>query len=136
MTNSDEKKKKRVLVIEDERPIADMIAEFCECLGFEPSVYDDGVGDILDIIKSFRPDLITLDLIMPNYSGVEILEILKNDEDTKSIPVIIISSIGRNVSVEQFIGSRVEEIISKPIKLEKLKSITDHLFSRSPQMNY
>jgi CheY-like chemotaxis protein len=122
-------KKKKIFIIDDERQIADMIAEFCQVLGFETYVYNDGVGDILSVIKSFNPDLISLDLIMEHYSGVEILEMLKSDELTKSIPVIIVSSIGGNIAIEQFMGSRVEDVLSKPIHIDKLKSITDQVFS-------
>jgi len=120
------RKRRKILVMEDEGPIADMICDFCEVLGFEAKKYEADV-DLMEVVKGFRPDLITLDLVMPKMSGVEVLEFLHHDEETKSIPIIVISSIVGNDSVDEII-KQCQGILQKPIHLKVLKEKINEIF--------
>ena len=111
--------KKKILIIDDEASIAELIADFCQHLGFKTKTLNGG-EDILQEVKAFSPDLITLDIIMPEHSGLEIIEMLKHDEDTSAIPVLIVSGIGGNESVEEAL-KKSKGVLSKPIKIGTLK---------------
>ena len=113
------KRKKRILVIDDEGPIADMIGDFCEALGFEVKEYEAD-QDVLAVVKHFQPDLITLDLIMPKMSGLEVMEIVKSDPETKDIPILILSSIAGDQSVDEMLR-QCQGILQKPIQLTTLR---------------
>lgn len=105
--------KKKILIIDDESPIADMIAEFCESFGFESRVM--GLGeDVLEAVKSYVPDLITMDLRMPGESGIEMIGKLKDDPATKEIPVVVISSYA-NVEEAHESLSMSAGILQKPL---------------------
>ena len=111
---------KKILIIDDEPAIAGLISEFCSMFGFETRVLNSGAG-ALEEVRSYQPDLITLDLVMPEISGVEVLKILKKNEDTQSIPVLIISSLGDFHDVRKIV-EQCQGILEKPIRANSLKS--------------
>lgn len=110
---------RRILIVDDENPIADMIGDFCASIGHETRVLNDG-ETVMNVVREFKPDLILLDLIMPNVSGIEVMENLSADPIAKSIPVIIISSIANGVSAEGIL-KECKAILAKPIKIRTLQ---------------
>jgi len=104
---------KRILIIDDEGNIADMIAAFCQSYGFETKVLNDGVV-ALEVAKEFKPDLITLDLVMPGTSGFEVVEMLKKDPETKNIPIIVISSYGWSEEAARAFNM-TKSVVIKPV---------------------
>lgn len=119
--------KKKILVVDDESRIADMISDFCIAFGFETKILNGG-KNIVEVIKSYSPDLITLDLLMPGLSGFEILRELKANEETKSIPIVIISSIASTISAEE-VSKKCLGILSKPLKMQNLKQTLEKALS-------
>ena len=110
--------KKKILIIDDESPIAEMIAQFCESYGFEPRIL--GLGeDVLETAKFYEPDLITMDLRMPDVSGIEMIEKLKGDPATKEIPVVVISSYA-NVEEAHEALAMSAGVLHKPVKRSAL----------------
>ena len=122
-------KKKKILIVDDESPIAELIADICNQFGFETKVLVSG-ENVMDVAKSYGPDLLTLDLLMPDKSGLEILAELKEDEKTKLIPVIIISAIAGSVSFEGII-EQSQGILSKPFQVPRLKQVIETALSHS-----
>ena len=122
-----ESRRKKILIVDDESPIAELIAEFCQMLGYETKILMSGEG-VLAAVKSYMPTLVTLDLLMPNVTGFEVLKSLKEDSETKSIPVIVISAVVSEIS-----GSEITElsqaILSKPVRLKKLKGTIEKVLS-------
>ena len=104
---------KKILIIDDEGNIADMIAAFCQSYGFETRVLNDGVV-ALEVAKEFKPDLITLDLVMPGTSGFEVVEMLKKDPETKNIPIIVISSYGWSEEAARAFNM-TKSVVIKPV---------------------
>lgn len=124
MDENENMAKKRILIVDDEKPIAELIAEFCQMLGYEVEVLLSG-KEALETVKKFHPDVITLDLSMPEVSGSQVLTVLKKDESARSIPVIVISSLVGTESQEL----KREEIKStsglmpKPVTIQNLKEM-------------
>ena len=111
--------KKKILVVDDESQIAEMIADFCRQCGFETKVATSGQSAI-ETAKSFLPDLITLDLMMPGLSGLEVIEALKKEEATKKIPVIVISSYANAAEAQEALKLSQAAIV-KPLKMKVLE---------------
>ncbi len=91
-------KKTKILIIEDEQPLADLLSSKFEKEGYETKNAYDG-EDGYKKIKSWKPDLILLDIIMPKMDGYEVME--KMNEENKTTPVIIISNSGQPVEIEK-----------------------------------
>jgi len=91
---------KRILVIEDDKFLRELIAQKLIKEGYETSEAVDGEEGIKKI-KEEKPDLILLDLILPGIDGFEVLSRMREDSTTNSIPVIILSNLGQKEDVEK-----------------------------------
>jgi DNA-binding response OmpR family regulator len=76
----------------------------------------------MEKIGADKPDLILLDLMMPRMDGFEVLRRLRASDDTKSIPVIILSALNSNDDVAKGISMGAEDYITKPIIMDRLQS--------------
>lgn len=91
---------KRVLLIEDDPFLSEIyVAKFSES-GFEVLIAQDGALGLAKI-KEQAPDVIVLDIVMPNMDGFEILRALKQDPKAKYIPVVILSNLGEQENVQK-----------------------------------
>jgi len=84
----------RVLIIEDDRFLRRACEASLQKQGFAVTTAIDGEAGI-EAVKRERPDLVLLDLLMPKVSGVEVLRAVKEDADTRAIPVVILSNSSR-----------------------------------------
>jgi excisionase family DNA binding protein len=115
--------RKRVLVVDDERDFADTVREYLNVKGgFEVEVAESGFQAGF-VVASFKPDLILMDLMMPDMDGFEVYRILQSEPQTRHIPVIACTgyrdpAIDTRVREEGFDG-----LIEKPLNLEALHSM-------------
>lgn len=91
---------KKILVVEDEDLIRNLLEKKLQMEGYEISVAANGIEG-LEKIKDIKPDLILLDIVMPQKGGFEVLTEMQKDEDLKNIPVIIISNSGQPVEIDK-----------------------------------
>jgi CheY-like chemotaxis protein len=91
---------KKVLIIEDEEILSKLLKNKLIDQGYEAEIAVDGQQGI-EKIKSWIPDLILLDIIMPKVNGFEVLESIKKDPIASKIPVIIVSNSGQPVELER-----------------------------------
>jgi len=92
--------KKKILIIEDEEVMLDLLQRKLINNGYEISIARNG-EDGLKMAKEIKPDLILLDIIMPKMNGMEVLEEMQKDKELKSMPVIIISNSGQPVELDK-----------------------------------
>lgn len=90
----------KILLAEDDKFISRAYKDGLGRAGFEVIAVANGL-EAMDKIKSEKPDLILLDLIMPIKTGFEVLEELKMDSELKKIPAIILSNLGQDQDVEK-----------------------------------
>lgn len=90
----------KVLLIEDEDLITNLLSETLEKSGFEAETAENGREGLLKI-KQTNPDIILLDIILPDISGFEILKKIKESENFKDVPVIVISNSGRSAEINR-----------------------------------
>jgi len=91
---------KKILIVEDDKFLRDLINQKLLREGFEIVQAVDG-EDGIKKIKEEHPDLILLDLILPGIDGFEVLSQMKSDQNSASIPVIILSNLGQKEDVEK-----------------------------------
>lgn len=87
-----EEKLYKILVVEDEAPISEVLSDRLKNEGFDVAVADDGEKG-LKMAIDFKPDLILLDILMPNKGGLSMLEALRATEEGKNIPVMMLTNL-------------------------------------------
>lgn len=92
--------KQKVLIIEDDGFLASIYAQKLELEGFEVAFATNG-EDGLKLAQKDKPDLILLDLLMPQMDGFEVLERVKADPATKDIKVLVLSNLGQKDDVDR-----------------------------------
>ena len=83
---------RKILIVEDEKTLSDIVEEEFDSMGFDAMVAGDGEL-ALKFIRTFDPDLILLDLALPKKGGFDVLKELKEDAALKTIPVLILSNL-------------------------------------------
>ncbi len=115
----DKNPKKRIFIVDDQEEVLSLLKDYLSGVGFEVMVCKES-KDVLSSINSFKPDLILLDLLMPDLGGFEICEILNNDPQTQGIPIIIISGLGDSVDIKKASALGVVGYLVKPFSLDTL----------------
>jgi len=83
--------------------------------------------DGLALAREQRPDLILLDLHLPDISGKEVVQLLHADEHTRDIPIVIISADAMAEQVEELLQMGVSDYLTKPISVKQLQELLDYL---------
>ena len=126
---------KKILVVDDEPDVRDFLASCIEDAGFMVETAVDG-QDALDKIEADPPDLMTLDMVMPRKSGINVIRTLRKNEKYANLPIIVITAHARDeFGSEDFkefnaftSGLRPRYTIEKPVTPERLiKSICEIL---------
>lgn len=85
-------KKVKVLIVDDDITLREMYAERIKMEGFEIEIAENGDEGIKKA-KTFKPDVVLLDIMMPGTNGFGVLETLQKDDQTKSIPILMLSAL-------------------------------------------
>jgi len=91
---------KKILVIEDDKFLRELISQKLLKEGYDVSEAVDGEGGI-ESVKTEKPDLVLLDLILPGIDGFEVLARIKSDPEISGIPIIILSNLGQKDDIEK-----------------------------------
>lgn len=110
---------KKILVVEDDKDLISLIKFNLKSEGFNVLLSPNG-EDGLFTAKEEKPDLILLDWMLPILSGIEVLQRLKNNKDTKSIPVIFITAKGEESDKIRGLNSGADDYIVKPFSTKEL----------------
>ena len=111
--------KKKIFIADDQEDILSLLKDFLINHDFEVMVLKEP-KNILASIISFKPNLILLDLLMPDLGGFEICEILNKNSQTREIPIIIISGFGNLVDIKKAYGLGAVGYFVKPFSLGDL----------------
>ena len=122
---------KCILCVEDEPEMIDLIRLILGRRGFEVKGAAGGVEG-LKMIRTEKPDLILLDLMMPDMDGWEVYQQIKADEKTKGIPVIVVTAKAQ--SIDKVLGlhiAKVDDYIAKPFSPQDLISSIEKVLQKS-----
>jgi two-component system phosphate regulon response regulator PhoB len=123
-------RRKRILVVEDERDLAEILAYNLQKSGYQITVAFDG-RQALDRVSIELPDLILLDVMIPEMSGIEVAGRLRASPATAGIPVIMLTARGEEV--DQIVGLSVgaDDYITKPFSMKVLLARIEAVLRRA-----
>jgi len=108
---------KKIMVVDDEEDVLETVAMVLEQNGFETITADNGKNGISEA-KKHKPDLILLDVMMPDMTGYEVVETLKQDARTKGIRIILLSAT--EDERKRVMNGVVKDFIEKPFDIDDL----------------
>ncbi len=110
---------KRILVIDDEPDVTELVGYQLKAKGYAVELVNDPTQSIAKI-RSFQPDLVILDVMMPDISGVQICRMLRADPKTKNVPVVFLTA--RAEEADRVLGLEVggDDYICKPFSVKEL----------------
>lgn len=134
----------RVLIVDDNEQNRELLQVYVQDIGgIDTELAHDGV-QALEAVNRQRPDLILLDVMMPKMSGYEVCHQLKNDPQTRDIPVIIITALNESADYERGMESGADDFLTRPLnraeflarirsmlRIQKLRS--DYAQERDPR---
>ena len=123
----------RILIVDDEGDFIELVKFRLSNLHCEFLVANDGVH-ALSQARQFKPDLILLDILLPDLDGLSVCEILRRQPSTKKIPIIFMSALSPGVS-KRTIAAQAEDFFTKPLDLERLEKRVNELLSAAALTN-
>ena len=117
-------------IVEDEQPIITLVKYNLEKEGYKVSFSDNG-NDGIEDIKKLSPDLVLLDWMLPDFSGVEICKSLKKEKNFKNIPIIMLTAKGEDEDKVKGLNSGADDYITKPFSFPELLARIKALLRRS-----
>ena len=124
-------RKERVLIVDDEPVNQELLEAFLIGCDYDLDFAADG-AEALEKVKSFEPDLVLLDVMMPKMSGFEVCEQIKKDAQTAGTMVLMVTALGELGDVERAVKVGCDDYLSKPVnKAELLKRVENMLKLRA-----
>lgn len=120
-------RKNRILIADDNQPNRELIDAYLSDLDCESEIAVDG-QDTLDKVRTFKPDLVLLDVMMPKLSGFEVCKKLKQDAETRRIMILMVTALNELGDIERAVQAGTDDFLSKPVnKVELLKRVENML---------
>ena len=109
---------KTVLIVEDNELNMKLFRDLLEAHGYQTSGTSNGI-EALDLVRKLRPDLILMDIQLPQVSGLEVTRWIKDDPELRAIPVVAVTACAMKGDEERIREGGCEAYLSKPISVGK-----------------
>src|SRR6266853_5483214 len=126
--NVDRRARKRVLIVEDNDLNMKLFNDLLEAHGYFTLQTKDGV-EALRMARLHRPDLILMDIQLPEVSGLEVTKWLKEDDELRSIPIIAVTAFAMKGDEEKIREGGCEAYIAKPISVANFLEVVERFLS-------
>jgi DNA-binding response OmpR family regulator len=122
----------RVLIIEDDAEISRLTVMYLELEGYDTKVIDDGL-DAISAIKSYQPNVVILDLLLPNLSGIKVC---KQARSFYFGPILVVSACGNDAGEVSLLQLGADDFLTKPLKPDVLVARIEALIRRTNTQQY
>jgi DNA-binding response OmpR family regulator len=122
----------KILVVDDDIHATTLFDTLLTAKGYDAVIVNDS-ATAFDVAKSTNPDLIILDLMMPEPNGYEVCKTLRSDPKFSKIPIVIFTAMGDNESKESALNAGADEFLTKPFRVEDLMNRIRSLMEKSPK---
>jgi len=110
---------KRIMIVDDEQDALDLMERILTTEGFELVTVNNATEVGLKAAQSV-PDLILLDFLMPEVNGFEVCKALKDNEQTRHVPILAVTCLTKEDDIERIFASGADDYLPKPFKVEDL----------------
>jgi len=108
----------KILVVDDDAEISSLVQCSLESMGHQVRVCDNG-REVMDTLRSYKPDLLILDVMLPGIDGYSLTNLITEDADTKKLPIIVLSALEPSRAMFQRF-SQVAAFLTKPFNTDDL----------------
>lgn len=115
---------KTVLIIEDETDAADMFAEMMRVSGFRV-LKSNSSAPAIAMMKADKPDVVILDIMMPETTGLDILHQMRHNPDLAGIPVVVVSAMSLPADIRSGMEAGASMYLTKPVGFRELREAVD-----------
>ena len=119
---------KKILIVDDEPNIVMSLEYTFKKKNYEVFIARDG-GEALQIAKDAIPDVVLLDIMMPNVDGYETLKQIKNNKDLKDTKVVFLSAKNKAADIEKGLQMGADKYLTKPFSVKKLVAEINELLN-------
>ncbi|MDD4003761.1 MAG: response regulator [Elusimicrobiaceae bacterium] len=115
---------KTILIVDDDEIIRTLVSEILKAAGYRTDTAING-RDAVDKTLVSSPDLILLDIVMPEMNGIDACRALKANPATKNIPIIMLSSAGQITEIEEALSAGAITYVAKPCERDRIIHIIE-----------
>src|SRR5687768_9241900 len=120
---------RKALIVEDEKELGELLAAHLRQWGFEPHVLSEGKNAV-DWVRKNRPELLLLDLMLPDVDGYSICESLKLDRETNLLPIVMVTGLSAQEDRTRGLEVGANHYLCKPFTATELQSAIQAAFAR------
>ena len=117
---------KKILIVDDEPNIVTSLEYLMQKNGYEVKIARNG-DEALELVESFRPDVVLLDVMMPRKSGYEVCQKMRERKDWQHIKIVMLSAKGREAEVNKGLSLGADTYVTKPFSNQELIDKIDEL---------
>ena len=121
----------KILIVEDNALNVKLFCDLLAAHGHEARpVIDSRLA--LDEAREFRPDLVITDIQLPHVSGLELIQLLRDDQNLKAVPIMAVTAYAAAADEERIRAAGANAYVSKPISVKKFVAVVEDLLSGVP----
>jgi two-component system alkaline phosphatase synthesis response regulator PhoP len=121
--------RKKILIVDDDVDILNLLSFNLKKAGFAVGTASDGI-EAIKKVRSLEPDLVLLDLLLPELDGFAVCEILRRDKTTATIPIIIVTALSSELSRLAGMDCGADAYVTKPFSPRQLVSKVDDVLKK------
>jgi CheY-like chemotaxis protein len=121
---------KKVWIVDDDQEMTHAISMMLELLGCQVTGFLNARNAVQTLLTGARPDILLLDINMPEVTGLDFLEFLRRRPEWKDMPVVMLSTEAADVTVDQALELGADGYLTKPATLEELDKVIDRTFQK------
>ena len=110
----------KIIIVEDQPEVADILEEMLSIDGYQMIKIHSSTG-ALDVIRAEKPDLVLLDIMMPDVSGLEVLKFMRREPGLQQIPVVIVSAKTLPIDIRTGLDAGATAYLTKPVDVDRLR---------------
>ena len=124
---------KTIWFVDDDAEMTQAISLFLKLLGHTMRAFPDARTAGRALLAGERPDVLLLDISMPEVSGVDFLEFIRRRAEWRNLPILMLSSEATDAQVDQALALGANGFVAKPVTIEELEAALEKVFVNTPR---